>query len=303
MIKYSILAAVIPMTFYLILIYRLDKNEREPVLFIILHFLWGAVVSVGLVFFAEIILSIMPIGQFGQSLNNSKLFGLLIKAPFFEELSKISLIFLTVKSKEIDNLTDGLVYGAAIGLGFGMTENALYFINNSEDLLNWIYLVFIRSSFSGVMHGISTSIFAAFIILAKFNKLSWRKVYYLLGFAIALLIHFTWNFSVIYEQTFFYGIISILIGIAAFLIIMKSSLKYEIKILTEQLSEENFESENISSFYKKKKTFINLPLQQFRLYIKLGFAKKKLANATKKESVMLEKYINDLRNKLAVQQL
>lgn len=297
-IIYSILAAIIPMSFYLILIYKLDKYEKEPIFFILFHFLWGAFVAVGIVFIIEGILRIF-INE--KSFFNSHFIGLLIKAPFIEELAKISLIFFTSRSINLDNLTDGLVYGAAIGLGFGMTENALYFISNSESVIGWIYLVIIRSSFSGVMHGISSSIFAAFIMLSKFHKVSLRKLYYFFGFSIAFIIHFTWNFSVINEETFLYGILSILIGVSAFIIIIKSSLRYEIKILNEQLNEENFQLNEFERFYKKRKSFINLPLQQFQLYIKLGFAKKKILFATPKEAEKLDRYINDLRNKIALQ--
>jgi len=50
-------------------------------------------------------------------------------APLVEETTKGIYLFKTAKGFEIDNITDGLVYGGAIGLGFGMTENFFYFLS------------------------------------------------------------------------------------------------------------------------------------------------------------------------------
>jgi len=250
------------------------------------------VVSVGLVFLFEFLIS------FFLSIKFSDEFSVLIKAPITEELAKASLIFITVKSRNMDNLTDALVYGAAIGLGFGMTENALYFINNSSNIQSWISLVIIRSAFSGVMHGISTSIFAAFIMMARFNKISRRNYFYISGLMIAILIHFTWNYSAIHAETFNYGIYSILVGIAVFLATIKTSLRFELRILFEQLAEEIESVDEINLFYKKRKSFSNLTSNQIMLYIKIGFVKKKLLTATASESTVLNIYLNELRANL-----
>ena len=48
-------------------------------------------------------------------------------APLIEEPAKALCLLALYRSREFDNATDGFVYGAAAGLGFGMTENFFYF--------------------------------------------------------------------------------------------------------------------------------------------------------------------------------
>ncbi|GAB4130598.1 MAG: hypothetical protein Fur0015_04480 [Ignavibacteriales bacterium] len=213
---------------------------------------------------------------------------------------KGSFIYFSSENENFDNLTDALVYGAAIGLGFGMTENALYFIKFGIDFQTWIVIVLMRTSFSAVMHAISTSFYVSFIILSKFSNYRFRAFFYVAGFIIAVTIHFTWNSAVSYEQTFFSAIISILFFIAAFIILFNLSLKYELKVLTEELhSEINSDTlENLILFYKKSKSFSNLNKKHIGLLIKLGFMKKKFEHAKSTEQEKFENSIKFLRNKL-----
>ena len=66
-------------------------------------------------------------------------------APFVEESTKGIFLLILATSKKFDNVTDGLVYGGAIGLGFGMTENLLYFLSYGKTLHELLSLVVIRS--------------------------------------------------------------------------------------------------------------------------------------------------------------
>ncbi len=55
--------------------------------------------------------------------------GPVISAPLVEELAKgIALIlFFFWKKDEFDNVVDGVIYAAMVGLGFAMTENVSYY--------------------------------------------------------------------------------------------------------------------------------------------------------------------------------
>jgi RsiW-degrading membrane proteinase PrsW (M82 family) len=298
-IIFSLIAAIVPMSLYLFMIYRLDKHEREPVLLIFTHFIWGAVSSVLIVFVLGDL-----IGYTFSFLNFivPALFQVIFLAPVIEEFSKGSFILFSSRNENFDNLTDGLVYGAAIGLGFGMTENALYFIKFGVDIQSWILIVIMRSGFSAVMHGISTSVFSAFIILSRFSDYRKRKFYYLAGFITAVTIHFSWNAAVSFEQTFWYGVFVLLFYIIAFIFIFYYSLNFEMRILESELMDETNSEilENLLFLYKKSKRFSNLNKKQISFLIKLGFMKKKLKFATKKESLKLTEEINILRNKLSL---
>jgi len=293
----SVIAAIIPMLLYLFLIYKLDKHEREPIILIFMHYIWGAISSIIIVF---IVNDLVGLSFSYLNLIFPTVLQVILFAPLIEELSKGSFIYFSSQNENFDNLTDALVYGAAIGLGFGMTENALYFIKFGVDVKSWILIVVMRSSFSAVMHAISTSIFASFILLSKFSSVRKRKFYYLTGFIVAVTIHFSWNAAVSFEETFWYGVLVLLFYILVFVYLFYYSLNYELKILNEELLEETSSGilENLNLFYKKSKRFSSLNKKQISFLLKLGFTKKKLKFATDHEKIKLSAEMNSLRNKL-----
>ncbi len=162
----SLLAAIIPMLSYLFIIWRLDKYEREPLGFIFGHFVWGAFGAVILSYIGNSILYMLLSLFIGDSVILDIGEAVFI-APFVEELMKGMILLVTVRSLKFDNMTDGLVYGGAVGLGFGMTENFIYFLGYGDSFTSWLVLVIIRSGFSAVMHCIATASFGAMLGAAK----------------------------------------------------------------------------------------------------------------------------------------
>ncbi len=131
-LAYALLQAVIA----LLLVRFLDLYEREPIAICALMFLWGAIVA-----------------AIGASLGNTALqgelprdvdavFGPAISAPVVEELAKgLALVIAFVASRwagrrfgvfEFDGVTDGIVYGAAVGIGFAFTEDLYYFFREAR---------------------------------------------------------------------------------------------------------------------------------------------------------------------------
>jgi len=233
----SLLAAIIPMTLYLILIWRMDKYEREPLKNLLFHFLWGAIGAIGFALIGNAFLSEQVSGLITDAKTISLLEAILI-APLVEEFTKGMFLFGSVNSRKFDNLTDGLVYGGAIGLGFGMTENFLYFWAYGTSFESWVVIVLIRSSFSAVMHCMSTATLGAFLAMTKFSSGLKKYLYPVIGLFSAMMIHFLWNFSVSFEATFLYGLLFIVIIVLIFTIIFMVSLKKERSILISQLSDE-----------------------------------------------------------------
>lgn len=233
----SLLAAVIPMVLYLTIIWRMDKYEPEPIKYVIYHFLWGGVGAIILALIGDAFLSY----QFQKFIANPRTLSLVetvLIAPFVEEITKGIFLVITVSSLKFDNLTDGLVYGGAIGLGFGMTENFLYFLSFGNTFESWISLVIIRSGFSAVMHCIATAAFGAFLGIAKFSPPNKKIFLPFIGIFLAMFIHFLWNFSVSFESTYLFGFIFLLVILLIFIIIFVLSLKKEKNIILAELLEE-----------------------------------------------------------------
>ena len=231
----SIAAGIIPMLTYLFIIWKMDKYEPEPIKLIAASYLWGAV--------AAIILSIAGSFVFIMFLEitgvqESTALHSIIVAPLVEETAKALFLFVIITKKDFDNITDGLVYGAAIGLGFGMTENIFYYLTYGTTLDYWLFLVFVRSGFSAVMHAVATAIVGAFFGMAKYAYYRHRFILPIFGLAIASFIHFMWNYSVTFENTFYWGFAFLIFATAGFLVSFKLSLKSEQNILKKELKGE-----------------------------------------------------------------
>ena len=233
----SALAAIIPMATYLILIWTFDRYDREPIKLVITSYLWGAIGAIIFAITGGLILSFFLSLFTTDQLELDKLRTILV-APVVEEITKGFFLLVVINYHKFDNLTDGIVYGGAIGLGFGMTENFLYFVSYGSTLAGWLSIVIIRSLFSAVMHCISTATLGAVFGLAKFKGRILKIVFPLIGLILAMLIHFVWNFSVSHESTALLGFLFMGISIILFITFFSFSVFLDKKIIFNQLFKE-----------------------------------------------------------------
>src|ERR687891_94535 len=109
-------------------VYLLDLYEREPLSLVIGAILWGAVAATTLAVLANLGWGAV----IAQSLDPEVAARWVpaLTAPWTEEILKaagVVLIYLIARG-EIDDIMDGFVYGAMVGLGFAVVENVFYFI-------------------------------------------------------------------------------------------------------------------------------------------------------------------------------
>ncbi|HCY76442.1 MAG TPA: hypothetical protein DHV28_11015 [Ignavibacteriales bacterium] len=233
----SALAAIIPMSIYLVLIWKFDRYDREPFKLVFTNYLWGALGAIFLALAGSLFFSLIASFFIKDSVQLTR-FGAIVVAPVVEEITKGLFLLITISNKRFDNITDGIVYGGAIGLGFGMTENFMYFVTYGETIQNWIMLVIVRSLFSGVMHCVSTATLGAFLGMAKF-KSSFKKLFYALtGLFIAMLIHSIWNLTLSYENIAPIGFLFMFVSIIIFISTFAVSLHGERKIIFNELKQE-----------------------------------------------------------------
>jgi len=186
--------AFLPPIIYAIWIRNTEKYNREKWKPIIVCFLWGATIAIVASIILELILGI----SLAISFDDGNILGLvtaIIIAPFAEELTKpLALRTKTVK-KELDELEDGLIYGAVAGLGFSATENLLYgWCFLSEGLFVFLVLIIIRSFGGCLLHASATALtgygYGKTIIRGK----SILRV--LPFFVLAIFVHAFYNFLV-----------------------------------------------------------------------------------------------------------
>lgn len=122
--------ACLPTTaFGLFVVRRMDRNHKEPWRLVLVAAAWGAIVATSLVVWGETLWessaqhALVP----GPGLDTSLAF----MAGILEELAKgtaVLLLFLVMRN-QFDDVVDGIVYGAAVGLGFNFLESVSYMTN------------------------------------------------------------------------------------------------------------------------------------------------------------------------------
>jgi RsiW-degrading membrane proteinase PrsW (M82 family) len=115
--------------FFLWWVRRIEINHREPWRVVFVAFILGAVVTVigGAYLESFLLLSLQGLihTYFPIDIGLIGVLGAIFIAPVAEELMK-ALGIIAMRS-HIDEVEDGIVYGAGVGLGFAATENVLYF--------------------------------------------------------------------------------------------------------------------------------------------------------------------------------
>ena len=194
--------AFLPPIIYTIWIRNTEKINREKWKPILLCFIWGATIAV----VAAIILEIVLHFSIAPSINDqnvSALIAVIIIAPFAEELTKPLALSLKTVRKELDELEDGLIYGAVAGLGFSATENLIYGWDfMKEGLLFFFILISIRSVGGCLLHASATAWtgYGYGKVIIKRSPLIRILPYFLL----AIIVHASYNAFLLFD---FIGII------------------------------------------------------------------------------------------------
>ncbi|MBC8161172.1 MAG: PrsW family intramembrane metalloprotease [Roseiflexaceae bacterium] len=230
----AFLAAAIPTALYSLLIWWLDRYEKEPLHLIFAAFWWGAIPAIALAVLVEFVLAV-PIEQ-GPLGPDSVRWGL---APLVEELLKalaLAGLFVWARS-EFDGPLDGIVYGALIGFGFSMTENALYFISFGDvGALFWV-----RAVLFGLNHAFFTSMVGLAIGAVRYQHGVGIKLLALLGgLSLAIVFHAAHNYLVLSFQGLglVYSWIVQSTGILAVLLIAVLAWRHEMGWLRDELGDE-----------------------------------------------------------------
>lgn len=195
--------ACLPTTaFGLFVVRRLDRNEKEPWRLVLVAAAWGAIVATSMVIWGESLWgsiaerALVP----GPGLDASTAFS----AGLLEELAKgtaVVLLFLVMRN-EFDDVVDGIIYGAAVGLGFNFMESVAYMTN--------LYAIFSPEGVGGYAAGFqwySRQVLGLFFGHATYTALigaglgiarqlpnrRQKAIAVASGFLIAISAHFSWD--------------------------------------------------------------------------------------------------------------
>lgn len=178
---------------------RLDLYEREPRSLVIAAFLWGGIIalvfsSIGNVIWAEVINQVAG-PEFASQWSAA------LTAPVIEETYKyLGLVVLyLIARREIDDLMDGFVLGAMIGLGFSVFEDVYYFMDtfggSVGGVLEGFWVRVIASGLYGhVLYTGMAGIGFAYFVTHRDDRRFGQRVLVAAGLLLAAMAaHFFWN--------------------------------------------------------------------------------------------------------------
>ncbi len=87
LIIFSAFAAIIPMSIYLILIWKFDRYDREPFKLVLTNYLWGALGAIVLALVGSLFFTTIASFFIKDSIQLSR-FSAIVVAPIVEEITK-----------------------------------------------------------------------------------------------------------------------------------------------------------------------------------------------------------------------
>jgi len=185
-----------PGIFWLWYFYKKDRWEPEPKLLVIRSFLLGMV-------------AVLPVVAIEYPFSGLKipLFSIVVVAPIVEELAKFGVVRIFIyRSVEFDEPMDGIVYAAAVALGFASIENLFYLFANRVNLLP-IFVA--RAILSVPGHALFSSMWGYGLGRAKFSSDVYGRRYIRRGVILAIVAHSLFNLMSSTGLLFGFGLLTL----------------------------------------------------------------------------------------------
>jgi RsiW-degrading membrane proteinase PrsW (M82 family) len=194
-----VLVAFIPAVIYLLWIRSAEIYEREPLSSIGGVFVYGLTVALGLAFILEVVAMdlLSSITQGAIDTRTQNIILAIVFAPLIEEFTKLTGVF--VVHRRLTEPENGLVYGAAVGLGFAFGENVLYYTSSLATGIELFIITVIARTITSTLLHTSASAISGFGVSRSMCFRSWYGTpkswipYYL----VAVAIHASFNFLAI----------------------------------------------------------------------------------------------------------
>ncbi len=262
LIGVGILQAVL----YVLFIRFVDLYEREPLRYVIPVFVWGFTVAVviSLVFESVFALTVSAVA----SAQAASFLTAVVGAPVIEESAKglallitFGVAYLMARRRgaiEFSGVMDGIVYGSAVGFGFAIAEDLIYYAQFGQETF------VVRRIFGGFAHAAFTSLTGIGLGLIPWVRNGLLKVAVpLLGLAGAIALHAFFNLTATLFGPLAYVVMAVVVLLYALLIIVW--LAVERRIIRNELRDEvksdvisQGEYELLPTYFRRKGYYLRL---------------------------------------------
>ncbi|MDW3214250.1 MAG: PrsW family glutamic-type intramembrane protease [Ilumatobacteraceae bacterium] len=179
----SVVAGLVPLAIVLPVLSWLDRIEPEPTSSRVHALLWGACVAV--------VVSIVVNTTVAFAVGDVA--AMVISAPLIEEASKAAGILFALRRRELDGVSDGIVYAGWIAIGFAVVEDMTYFAQASIDGA-FVPVFVIRALLTPFAHPLFT--FWTGLAIGRAVQQGRRPFPAAIwGFSLAVVTHALWNGS------------------------------------------------------------------------------------------------------------
>ncbi|MGB3682010.1 MAG: PrsW family intramembrane metalloprotease [Rubrobacteraceae bacterium] len=253
---------------YVLFVRFVDLYEREPLMYVLPVFVWGFTVAVvvSLVFNTLFSLTISAVASAQAATFLTSVVG----APVIEESAKGLALLITFGvaygvsrrrgAIEFSGVMDGIVYGSAVGFGFAIAEDLLYYAQFGPETF------VVRRVFGGFAHAAFASLTGIGIGLIPWVRHGISKFTVpLLGLAGAIGLHALFNLTATLFGPLAYGVMLIVVLLYVALIvvwlaaerrIIRSELRDEVG--DETISQGDYEL--LPTYFRRKSYYLGLIL-------------------------------------------
>lgn len=200
----------IAMTVVVLAYLWLDRWEPEPPRLLVFAFVWGTSAAVVIAAVLQIFLEAwLSAGADSTQSEGVSPLTLVVGAPLTEEAAKglfLLLMMTGARRREMNSLTDCLVYAGLVGAGFAWLEDILY-IANAESLADSLVTAALRLVMSPFAHSLFTTLFAIGVWYAMHQRSGIARTGCILGgYAGAVILHVMWNGSSLLGAGAYFGV-------------------------------------------------------------------------------------------------
>lgn len=187
-------AAIAPGLALLSYFYLRNEMSTEPRKTLLQAFIYGALITFPIMF-------IQYVMQEEQTITNEILSTVVVTSAL-EEFFKWLIIFVVIlRHVEFDDPYDGILYGAAVSLGFATVENVLYLLAFGIDS------ALIRAILPVSSHALFGVVMGYYYGKGKFLKSTQAKEYFALALIGPLVLHICYNSIFLLESNFVYAMV------------------------------------------------------------------------------------------------